>query len=132
MAGGLVPAMPSSAGVPMCHVLIIEDEWLVADDLIHLVEEAGATSIATACTEDEAVQAARQHTPAIILSDVKLASGTGPGAVQTILSAQGEVPVIFITGSPEGCQDFAAPSVILPKPIDSGQVIETFKRLAPG
>jgi YesN/AraC family two-component response regulator len=38
----------------MCHVLIIEDEWLIADFLIELAEEAGATSIDTAVTEDEA------------------------------------------------------------------------------
>jgi YesN/AraC family two-component response regulator len=55
----------------MCHVLIIEDEWLIDQSLTYLAEQAGATSIATAFTEDEAIQAARERTPDVISSDVK-------------------------------------------------------------
>ena len=115
----------------MCHVLIIEDEWLIAEYLTYLVEQAGATSIATACSEDEAVQSAREHTPGIIFSDVKLLVGTGPQAVQTIFSALGEIPVIFITGTPEDCRPCEPPGVILHKPVDPARVMEAFKRLAP-
>ena len=42
----------------MCHVLISEDEWLIAESLAYLAEQAGATSIATACAEEEAAEAA--------------------------------------------------------------------------
>lgn len=66
--------------------------------------KAGATSIATACTEDAAVKAANDQMPDIILSDVILAAGTGPGAVRTILSTMGNVPIIFITGTSEACR----------------------------
>ena len=116
----------------MCHVLIIEDEWLIAEYLTYLAEQAGATSIATACTEDEAVQAAHEQTPGIILSDVQLLAGTGPRAVQTIFSALGEIPVIFITGTPEACQPCEPPSIILHKPVDPARVMDAFRRLAPG
>ncbi|WP_260600091.1 response regulator [Sphingomonas endolithica] len=115
----------------MCHLLIIEDEWLIAEYLTYLAEQAGATSIATACTEDEAVEAARQRTPDIIFSDVKLLVGTGPGAVQTIFSALGEIPVIFITATPEACQPCEPPGVVLHKPVDPARVIDAFRRLAP-
>ncbi len=37
------------------HVLIIEDDWLISDHIAQLVETAGAVSIDTADTEDEAV-----------------------------------------------------------------------------
>ena len=115
----------------MCHVLIIEDEWLIADYLTYLAEQAGATSIATAATEDEAVQAARERTPGIIFSDVNLLVGTGPHAVQTIISSLGEIPVIFITATPEACEPCAPPGVILNKPIDPALLIDSFKRFAP-
>ncbi|MEO5937811.1 MAG: response regulator [Sphingomonas sp.] len=115
----------------VCHVLIIEDEWLIAEHLSYLAEQAGATSIATACTEDEAVQAALEHLPGIILSDVRLLAGTGPHAVQLIVAAMGDIPVIFITGTPEDCHPCGASSVILHKPIDPAWVMETFRRLAP-
>ena len=114
----------------MCHVLIIEDEWLIADLLADIVEEAGATSIATAMTEHEAVSAARERTPKIILSDVNLAEGTGPCAVRTITAETGLIPVIFITATPEDCYPCDPPSVILHKPVQRRVVVETFRRLA--
>lgn len=115
----------------MCHVLIIEDEWLIADHLAYLVEEAGATSVATACTQDDAVQAARERMPGIILSDVKLLDGTGPRAVQLIISSFGRIPVIYVTANPEACRPCEAAKVILCKPVDPASLIEAFKRLAP-
>ena len=115
----------------MCHVLIIEDEWLIAEYLIELVEEAGATSIATAATEDEAITAARERTPTIILSDVSLRAGTGPRAVQIIMAEAGEIPVIFITGTPERCKPCNPPSVILCKPVQRQRVMDAFRQLVP-
>jgi CheY-like chemotaxis protein len=114
----------------MCHVLIIEDEWLIADYLTHLAEQAGATSTAVACTEDEAVQAANARPPAIIFSDVTLSAGTGPDAVRAILAALGKIPVIFITGTPDACPTCEPPCVILNKPINPAHLIDAFRRLA--
>lgn len=66
----------------MCHVLIIEDEPLIAILLQDILEEAGATSFSFAVTEQEAVDLAGQRVPAVIASDVNLLEGTGAQAVQ--------------------------------------------------
>ena len=116
----------------MCHVLVIEDEWFISDYVSELASEAGATSTSIAATEQEAVQAARDCAPDIILSDVTLLEGTGPRAVATILSEQGPTPVIFITATPQECGSCDPPSVILSKPINRVAVIETFRQLVPG
>ena len=113
----------------MCHVLIIEDEWLILEFLAEIAEEAGATSIATAATEDEAIHVARERTPAIILSDVHLRAGTGPRAVQTIIADAGHIPVIFITGTPEDCRPCSPPGVILRKPVERNLLVKTFREL---
>ena len=113
----------------MCHVLIIEDEPLLAMDLEAMLEEAGATSFDVATTEAEAVEAARAHPPQLITSDVKLLEGTGPDAVQTILAERGNVPVMFITASPEECEPCNPQAPILGKPIRRVSVIETFRML---
>ena len=115
----------------MCHVLIIEDEWLVADYIEGLARDAGATSVETADCERSAVEAARNRPPEIILSDVNLREGTGPRAVAAIQATTGPVPVIFITGTPEACAPCEPPAVILTKPIQPGVLTETFQRLAP-
>ena len=87
----------------MCHVLIIEDEALIALDLESLLQRAGATSFSFAASEGEAVAAAREHRPDIITSDVTLLEGTGPGAVEIIRSAMGRIPVLYISGTPPDC-----------------------------
>jgi CheY-like chemotaxis protein len=68
----------------VCHVLIIEDEPLIAMLLHDVLEDAGATSFSYADTQDEAVASARDRPPAMITSDVKLLRGTGPRAVALI------------------------------------------------
>jgi CheY-like chemotaxis protein len=115
----------------MCHVLVIEDDFFIADYIVQLVEAAGATSISQAVTEQEAVELARQQRPELIMSDVQLIEGTGPLAVQTILAELGPIPVIFVTGTPEACEPCDAPAVVLAKPIDEREVVRHFKMLAP-
>ena len=61
----------------MCHVLIIEDEPILAMDLEALLEAEGATSFSFAVSEEEAVSEALARTPGLITSDVKLVEGTG-------------------------------------------------------
>lgn len=114
----------------MCHVLIIEDEWIIAEHLSLMVEAAGATSVAVTVTEQDAVESAREHPPRVILSDVMLLEGTGPQAVQAIHREQGAVPVIFITGTPEACERCDPPSIVLTKPINQTEVARAFRRCA--
>lgn len=114
----------------MCHVLIIEDEWVIAEHIAWLAEDGGATSVRIAATERDAVEAAREEPPAVILSDVRLLEGTGPGAVAAIRRAQGAVPVIFITGTPEEVEACEPPTVVLGKPVSGAAVIAQLRSLA--
>jgi DNA-directed RNA polymerase specialized sigma24 family protein len=83
------------------NVLIIEDEPLIAADLRALVEQLGHDVSSIARTRDEAVRAAIDREPGLILSDIQLADGSsGLDAVNEILMSQ-QSPVIFITGYPE-------------------------------
>ncbi|SEM43562.1 Response regulator receiver domain-containing protein [Sphingomonas gellani] len=115
----------------MCHVLVIEDEPMVAMLLQDLFEEVGATSFAFAATERDAVCLAREHQPNLIASDVHLLEGTGPAAVKQIQDELGDVPVIFITATPEDCAPCQPPGVVLMKPINAREVKSAFCELAP-
>lgn len=82
-------------------VLIIEDEPLIAIDIQMLVEELGHRVIHVARTHLEAVEAAREVEPGLILADIQLADGSsGLEAVNQILGRL-SVPVIFVTAYPE-------------------------------
>jgi CheY-like chemotaxis protein/DNA-directed RNA polymerase specialized sigma24 family protein len=86
---------------PSTKVLIIEDEPIISLDLQSIVREMGHTVAAIATTRDEAVKAARQTEPGLVLADIKLADGSsGIDAVRQILS-EVDVPIVFITAYPE-------------------------------
>ncbi|MET0375892.1 MAG: response regulator [Rhizorhabdus sp.] len=115
----------------MCHVLVIEDDFLIADHIIQLIESAGGTSFDQAATQDEAIQAARAMPPSIIMSDVNLLIGTGPAAVRAIIAEHGPTPVIFVTGSPDATRLCSSSATLLKKPIDEHILVDTFRSLAP-
>jgi CheY-like chemotaxis protein len=113
----------------VCHILIIEDEPILALDLQDLFEAEGATSIAFAVSEADAVASAMAQRPALISSDVKLVSGTGPGAIATIHDRLGAIPVIFITATPEECHPCDPPGVVLGKPLDRRAIRHAFHEM---
>ena len=82
-------------------VLIIEDEPMIAMDLETIVRDLGHGITGVAVTRDEAVAAARDHRPGLVLADIQLADdSSGIDAVKDIL-AEFSVPVVFITAFPE-------------------------------
>lgn len=113
----------------MCHVLIIEDEPMIAMLLQDLLEEAGATSFAFAATEQDAVSLALQQRPSVITSDMRLLKGTGPRAVQQISQKIGDIPVVFITANPEGCEWSSPPAAVLVKPFSSREAMMVFENV---
>lgn len=82
-------------------VLIIEDEPIIALDLTRLVRELGHRVAATAATHDEAVTAARETRPGLVLADIRLADGSSGMEAATEILKSFHIPVIFITAFPE-------------------------------
>ena len=94
-------AVQEISAQPSTKVLIIEDEPIISLDLQSIVREMGHSVAAIATTRDEAVRAARQSEPGLVLADIKLADGSsGIDAVRQILS-EVQVPIVFITAYPE-------------------------------
>ena len=117
-------------GSGMCHVLIIEDEIIVALELEALLQEGGGTSFSIACTEAEAIEEARRIRPAFISSDVCLDEGKGPTAVAAIHREHGHIPTMYVTASPDDC-DGCPPEHVLVKPLQEAKIVALFRRLAP-
>ncbi|RYY15459.1 MAG: response regulator [Alphaproteobacteria bacterium] len=115
----------------MCHVLVIEDDWLIGEDIECVARDNGATSVDRAETEADAVALALARPPAVILSDVQLLEGTGPLAVLAIREHLGPLPVIFITATPDACQPCDYAATILRKPIMLAEVSQAFLAILP-
>ena len=99
------------------HILIIEDDAILAMNLQFFLEELGAETTAIAATEAQAIREAIAHPPDLIASDVELAAGTGPDAVKAIRSQLGEVPVIYVTGRSEELRDLEPSTRVIEKPV---------------
>lgn len=115
----------------MCHVLVIEDDWMIADHVAYIATQAGATSYELAHSEREAVSCALAHPPSILLSDVNLGDGTGPRAVAEIRRQLGDIPVIFITATPDACVTCDYAAAVLQKPVFANRLVYEFQRAVP-
>ncbi len=81
------------------HVLVVDDEFLIAETLCMHVEDFGLKVCGTASTADNAIALAQQHRPAVVLMDMRL-SGTKDGVDAAVaINATVGSKVIFITGS---------------------------------
>jgi CheY-like chemotaxis protein len=83
------------------EVVIIEDEPLIALDLVQLVNDLGHRVVRVARTAREAIEATRNLKPGLVLADIHLADGSsGLDAVNEILRTV-SLPVIFVTAFPQ-------------------------------
>ena len=82
-------------------ILVVDDEFIIANSLSLQVEEMGYSVCGVAATAREAVELAQTHRPDIVLMDVRLrGEEDGVDAALAIHESTGS-KVIFITGSRE-------------------------------
>lgn len=112
-------------------VVIVEDEFLIAEDFIGMCEEIGLVVLGQADVASDAISLILDKQPDYVLMDVRL-KGNGDG-VDVALDIYDKLPatkVIFITGSnePPTIQRIKTdhPYAILIKPVSYLLLKETF------
>jgi len=114
-------------------VLVVDDEFLIAQGLSMQVEDMGLPVCGTAATADDAVSLAQRHRPAVVLMDMRLLGDKdGVDAALAIYETVGS-KVIFVTGSREPATiariNLDHPAGVLFKPV-SDQQLQTAIRAA--
>ncbi|MFK7743760.1 MAG: response regulator [Roseobacter sp.] len=107
-------------------VMIIEDEAIIAMDLETIISDMGHRVTGVATTRAEAVSLGKTDVPDLILADVQLAdNSSGIDAINDLMDALGERPVIFITAFPERLLtgEKHEPAFLISKPYAEEQVI---------
>lgn len=107
------------------RILVIEDEAIIAMDIMAIVEQMGHQVTGNARTRDTAVALARKDPPDMILADIQLADkSSGIDAVRLILDEHGDRPVVFITAFPERLLtgERPEPAFLITKPYTEEQV----------
>ena len=107
------------------RVLVIEDEPIIAADISAIVTDLGHEVTGVGRTRTSAVELGKQTKPDLILADIQLAdNSSGIDAVNDLLKAIGDVPVIFITAFPERLLtgERPEPAFLISKPYKEDQV----------
>lgn len=106
-------------------ILIIEDEAIISMDLQSIVTDMGHSVTDIARTRDDAIAKGKANAPDLILADIQLADkSSGIDAVNALLGALGDRPVIFITAFPEQLLtgERPEPAFLISKPYSEEQV----------
>lgn len=121
----------SRVGVPQCAMFLLSKTNGLLRSTWRAGRGCGATSIEVAAIGRQTVEAARERRLDIILSDARLQEGTCPAAVASIQCELGDIPAIFITGSPTECQPRSASAIVLTKLFDNAAMLGVFRNSAP-
>ncbi len=78
-------------------LMIVEDEFIIADDLEAGVESIGHVVCANVTSAEEALEQAAQEPPDIVLMDIRLAGEMDGIEAAELFRSRWETPVIFIT-----------------------------------
>lgn len=79
------------------RLLVVEDEYLVALDMVQQLESAGYEAIGPAASETEAVSLALSQKPDLILMDINLASGGDGISAAHEIRKHLNVPIVYVT-----------------------------------
>lgn len=116
---------------PLGHVLLVEDDALIAVALEGSLLDAGAKSVTICTTTADALAALREHKPDGLVLDVHLADRDDGWAIAELVNSVGPNPprIVFSTGSPQDIpSEIAELGPVLEKPYDHSELIEALCR----
>ena len=78
-------------------IMVVEDEWVVADQLCRDLKDLGYTVCSTASTGDEAIRKAEADRPDLILMDIVLKGKMNGIEAADRIASQFNIPVLYLT-----------------------------------
>jgi DNA-binding NarL/FixJ family response regulator len=120
---------------PQTRVLIVDDQFLIAELWSIHVENMGLTVCGRAATAEQAIDLAQKHRPAIVLMDLRLqGEKDGVDAAIVIHELVGS-KIIFVTGSKEPKTvtriQLGYPTAVLFKPVSDRDLQAAIRNALP-
>jgi putative two-component system response regulator len=78
-------------------IMVVEDEWVVADQLCRCLKDLGYTVCSTASTGDEAIRKVEADRPDLILMDIVLKGKMDGIEAADRINSQFNIPVLYLT-----------------------------------
>ena len=83
------------------HVLVVEDEVIIAMCLELELQRAGYAVCQSVESGEDAIRAAAEHHPDVILMDIRLAGELDGIETAQQIQTSADIPIIFMTGYPD-------------------------------
>ena len=83
--------------MPKANILIVEDEAVVAADLAGKLERAGYRSVGIASDGEDAIEAAKNLGPDLVLMDIRLAGSMDGIKTAERIQASRNIPIVYLT-----------------------------------
>jgi PAS domain S-box-containing protein len=78
-------------------ILIVEDEWIIANDIKSSLKDLGYNVVAVAATGNEAIEKAKSQTPDLILMDIVLQGDIDGIEASKQIMTYLDMPVVYLT-----------------------------------
>jgi DNA-binding response OmpR family regulator len=112
-----------------CVALVVEDDWLLRDELASHLREAGWT-VQEASTAEGAMMLLDRERIDILITDIGLGGYmSGWDVAEAFRAARPEMPVVYTSGNTIEPRRQVPDSVFLRKPYDPNAVLEACRRL---
>jgi CheY-like chemotaxis protein len=116
----------------MPTVLIVEDEWVIADALTAGLRDAGY-EVVTAANGKIALERLRQLRPDVVLLDFMMPVMNGPATLAAMMADQElrQIPVVLMTSLPEKrvAEQVAGYRGFLAKPFTAARMLDTLTKV---
>ncbi len=130
---GIMPANTSGPGqADKQHVLVVDDEHLIADSLAQILQDAGFNAIAVYSAKS-AIEAANKNCPDAIISDVVMPRVNGIELAKSVAKNCPSTKILLISGQAqtpgmvEKARDQGYQFELIPKPIRPQELIEKLR-----
>ena len=115
------------------HILIVEDERLVARDLERRLTRIGYMVVAIAAAGPDAIHQALEHQPDLILMDIRLQGEMDGITAAAFIRNHLDIPIVYLSAyvdekTLERAQD-TAPAAFLRKPFNEYDLRQTLQQV---
>lgn len=112
-------------------ILVVEDEWIIANDIRTSLDGLGYSVTAIASSANEALEQVEQNRPDLVLMDIMLQGPSDGIEAAKIIGAQYNIPLIYVTANADAHTIDRArgtsPYAYLVKPFEDRELLATIE-----
>ena len=88
---------PNAGTAPTPHILVVEDETIIAMDIAMQLRDLGYEPLGPATTGEQAIEMAIRMRPRLVLMDIHLGSQMDGIAAAQEIRIQSDIPCVFLS-----------------------------------